>query len=77
MKKVFKNTDEVIHVFAQRTQKEGRNQSSSVFFFKDKIKDLALEQANKNLNATLNFEGLGLYLFQNLSLQLTFVNQLK
>lgn len=37
MKKVFKNTDEVIHVFAQRTQKEGRNQSSSVFFFKDKI----------------------------------------
>ena len=37
MKKVLRNTDEVIHIFAQRTQKEGRNQSSSIFFFKDKI----------------------------------------
>lgn len=37
MKKVFKNTDEVIHVFAQRTQKEGQNQSRSVFFYGDKI----------------------------------------
>jgi hypothetical protein len=37
MKKVFKNTDEVIHVFAQRTQYEGRNQSGNVFFYGDKI----------------------------------------
>lgn len=37
MKKVFKNTDEVIHVFAQRTQYEGRNQSRSIFFNRDKI----------------------------------------
>jgi len=37
MKKVFKNTDEVIHVFAQRTQYEGQNQSRSIFFYGDKI----------------------------------------
>jgi hypothetical protein len=32
MKKVFSNTDEVIHVFAQQTQSEGRNQSRNIFF---------------------------------------------
>lgn len=32
MKKVFPNTSEVIHVFAQQTQSEGRNGTSSVFF---------------------------------------------
>ena len=32
MKKVFQNTSEVIHVFAQQTQNEGRNGTSSVFF---------------------------------------------
>ena len=37
MKKVLRNTDEVIHVYAQRTQKEGRNQSCSVFFNGDRI----------------------------------------
>ena len=37
MKKVFRNTDEVIHVFAQRTQYEGQNQSRSIFFYGDKI----------------------------------------
>ena len=37
MKRVFKNTDEVIHVFAQRTQAEGCNQSRNVFFEGDKI----------------------------------------
>lgn len=37
MKKVFRNTDEVIHVFAQRTQYEGRNQSGNIFFYRDKI----------------------------------------
>ena len=37
MKKIFKNTDEVIHVFAQRSQNEGSNQSRSIFFYGDKI----------------------------------------
>lgn len=37
MKRIFKNTDEVIHVFAQRTQYEGQNQSRSIFFYGDKI----------------------------------------
>ena len=37
MKKVFSNTDEVIHVFAQQTQSEGRNQSRSIFFEGKKI----------------------------------------
>lgn len=32
MRKVLRNTDEVIHVFAQQTQSEGRNQSGSIFF---------------------------------------------
>lgn len=32
MKKVFSTSDEVIHLFAQQTQKEGRNGSSNVFF---------------------------------------------
>lgn len=32
MKKVFSNTDMAIHVWAQRTQSEGRNSTSSVFF---------------------------------------------
>ena len=37
MKKVLSNTDEVIHVFAQQTQSEGRNQSRSIFFEGKKI----------------------------------------
>ena len=37
MKKVFSNTDEVIHVFAQQTQSEGRNQSRSIYFEGKKI----------------------------------------
>ena len=32
MKKVFSNTNEVIHVFAQQTQSEGRNSTRSIFF---------------------------------------------
>ena len=37
MKKVFKNTSEVVHVFAQQTQSEGRNQSGSVYFKDNRI----------------------------------------
>lgn len=37
MRKVLRNTDEVIHVFAQQTQSEGRNQSGSIFFEHAKI----------------------------------------
>ena len=37
MRKVLRNTDEVIHVFAQQTQSEGRNQSGSIFFEYAKI----------------------------------------
>lgn len=37
MKKVFSNTSETIHVFAQQTQSEGRNSSSSVYFRNNKI----------------------------------------
>ena len=37
MKKVFSNTSETIHVFAQQTQSEGRNSSSSVYFRENKI----------------------------------------
>ena len=37
MKKVFQNTSEVVHVFAQQTQSEGRNQSSSIYFRDNKI----------------------------------------
>lgn len=37
MKKVFSNTDEVIHVYAQQTQSEGRNQTSSIYFESNKI----------------------------------------
>tara|TARA_R110002073_G_scaffold91354_1_gene215089 strand:- start:315 stop:1175 length:861 start_codon:yes stop_codon:yes gene_type:complete len=37
MKKVFQNTSETIHVFAQQTQSEGRNSSSSVYFRENKI----------------------------------------
>ena len=37
MKKVFQNTSEVIHVFAQQSQNEGRNSSSSVYFKENKI----------------------------------------
>lgn len=37
MRKVLRNTDEVIHVFAQQTQSEGRNQSGSIFFYNNKI----------------------------------------
>lgn len=37
MKKVFSNTDDVIHVFAQQTQSEGRNSSRNVFFNNTKI----------------------------------------
>ena len=37
MKKVFQNTSEVVHVFAQQTQSEGRNQSGSVYFKDNRI----------------------------------------
>ena len=37
MKKVFQNTSQVIHVFAQQTQQEGRNQSGSIYFEDNKI----------------------------------------
>lgn len=37
MRKVLRNTDEVIHVYAQQTQSEGRNQSGSIFFEGTKI----------------------------------------
>ena len=37
MKKVFQNTSEVIHVFAQQSQSEGRNQSRSIYFYDNKI----------------------------------------
>ena len=37
MKKVFKNTSEVVHVFAQQTQSEGRNGTSSIYFRDNKI----------------------------------------
>ena len=37
MKKVFQNTSEVIHVFAQQTQSEGRNQSGSIYFRDNRI----------------------------------------
>ena len=37
MKKVFSNTSEVIHVFAQQTQSEGRNQSRSIYFYDNEI----------------------------------------
>ena len=37
MKKVFQNTSEVVHVFAQQTQSEGRNQSRSIYFKDNRI----------------------------------------
>jgi len=37
MKKVFQNTSEVVHVFAQQTQSEGRNQSKSIYFKDNRI----------------------------------------
>ena len=37
MKKVFQNTSKVVHVFAQQTQQEGRNQSRSIYFRENKI----------------------------------------
>tara|TARA_R110000787_G_scaffold182965_1_gene294965 strand:+ start:518 stop:1393 length:876 start_codon:yes stop_codon:yes gene_type:complete len=37
MKKVFSNTSETIHVFAQQSQSEGSNQSRSVYFRQNKI----------------------------------------
>ena len=37
MKKVFQNTSEVVHLFAQQTQSEGRNQSGSIYFRDNKI----------------------------------------
>ena len=37
MKKVFSNTSEVVHVFAQQTQSEGRNGTSSIYFRDNKI----------------------------------------
>jgi hypothetical protein len=37
MKKVFQNTSEVVHVFAQQTQSEGRNQSGSIYFKDNRI----------------------------------------
>ena len=37
MKKVFSNTSEVVHVFAQQSQSEGRNGTSSIYFRDNKI----------------------------------------
>lgn len=37
MKKVFSSTSEVVHVFAQQTQSEGRNGTSSIYFYDNKI----------------------------------------
>ena len=37
MKKVFQNTSEVVHVFAQQTQSEARNQSGSIYFRDNRI----------------------------------------
>jgi len=37
MKKVFSNSYDVVHVFAQQTQKEGRNQTQSIFFNDNKL----------------------------------------
>jgi hypothetical protein len=37
MKKVFQNTSEVVHVFAQRSQWQGTNQSRSIYFYDNKI----------------------------------------
>ena len=37
MKKVFQNTSEVVHVFAQQSQWQGRNQSGSIYFYDNKI----------------------------------------
>ena len=37
MKKVFSNTSEVVHVFAQQTQSEGRNGSGSIYFKDNRI----------------------------------------
>ena len=37
MKKVFQNTSEVVHVFAQQTQSEGRNGTSSIYFRDNRI----------------------------------------
>ena len=37
MKKVFQNTSEVIHVFAQQSQFQGCNQSRSIYFYDNKI----------------------------------------
>ena len=37
MKKVFQNTSEVVHVFAQQSQSEGRNGTSSIYFRDNKI----------------------------------------
>ncbi len=47
------------------------------FFFKGQIAEIVKKEANKNLNATLNFEDVGLNLFSsfpNLSLSLDEVN---
>jgi hypothetical protein len=37
MKKVFNNSSEVMHIFAQRSQIEGKTSSRNVFFYNDKI----------------------------------------
>ena len=37
MKKVFPNTSEVIHVFAQQTQSQGTNPSRSIYFYDNEI----------------------------------------
>ena len=37
MKKVFQNTSEVVHVFAQQSQSQGCNQSRSIYFYDNKI----------------------------------------
>lgn len=37
MKKVFQNTSEVIHIFAQQSQFQGCNQSRSIYFYDNRI----------------------------------------
>jgi len=37
MKKVFSNTSEVVHVFAQQSQWQGTNQTRSIYFYDNKI----------------------------------------
>ena len=49
MKKVFSNTSEVVHVFAQQSQSEGRNGTSSIYFKDNKISNIQLENNNNTI----------------------------